>query len=75
MYNSALRIYADHSEFINIDFINSSGHIMWTQQNIEIFPGYNEVRPFGDIESLASGIYIIRVRFNDRAEHVKAIKL
>ncbi|TVQ89027.1 MAG: peptidase S8 [Bacteroidetes bacterium] len=74
-YNSALRIYANHPEVISIDFINSSGNIMWTEQNIEIFPGYNEVRPFGDIESLASGIYIVRVRFNNRAEHVKAIKL
>ena len=73
--DSAVRFFAEGNETISIDLINSSGQKMWTLNNVEVFSGYNEVRPFGDIEILASGIYIVRVNFKNRTELIKAIKL
>lgn len=73
--DSAVRFFAEGNETISIDLINSSGQKIWTLNNVEVFSGYNEVRPFGDIGILASGIYIVRVNFKNRTELIKAIKL
>jgi serine protease AprX len=73
--DSAIRFFAEGNETISIDLINSSGQKMWTLKNIEVLNGYNEVRPFGDIGVLASGIYIVRINFKNRSEFLKAIKL
>ena len=75
MPDSAIRFFAEGNETISIDLINSSGQKMWTLNNIEVLSGYNEVRPFSNIEILASGIYIVRINFKNRAELIKAIKL
>ncbi len=72
---SAVKFFAERNETISIDLINSSGQRMWTLNNIEVFNGYNEVSPFGDIDLLASGIYIVRINFKNRSELIKAIKL
>jgi serine protease AprX len=73
--DSAIRFFSEGNETISIDLINSSGQKMWTLRDVEVFSGYNEVRPFGDIEILASGIYIVRVNFKNKTELIKAIKL
>ncbi len=73
--DSGIRFFAESNETVSIDLINSSGQKMWTLNNIEVFSGYNEVRPFSNIEILASGIYIVRINFKNRTELIKAIKL
>ncbi|MFN2396425.1 MAG: S8 family serine peptidase [Bacteroidales bacterium] len=74
--NSAVRFYAEENEeFISIDLINSNGQKIWTITDLNVFYGINEVRPFANINTLNSGIYIIRINFKNRSENIKAIKL
>ncbi len=74
--NSAVRFYAEeYEEFISIDLINSNGQKIWTITDLNVLYGINEVRPFANINTLSSGIYIIRINFKNRSENIKAIKL
>lgn len=74
--DSAVRFYAEENEeFISIDLINSNGQKIWTITDLNVFYGVNEVRPFANINTLTSGIYIIRINFKNRSENIKAIKL
>jgi len=54
---------------------NSSGQRVWILEEISVYPGFNEIRPFANIASLASGIYLIRVNFKNKAEFLKSLKL
>ncbi len=72
--DSAISFYNFRQEMISIDLFNSNGQKIWSKQGIGVFPGYNEVKPFSDISSLPSGMYLIRVNFSDRTELLKAIK-
>jgi serine protease AprX len=72
---SSLSFYAQQQEMISIDIINSSGQKVWVKDNITVMEGFNEIKPFTDIYSLASGMYLIRVRFKNKSELIKTIKL
>lgn len=72
---SAITFYNLSQETITIEMFNSSGQKVWSRSDIVVVPGYNELRPFSDISSLVSGMYLIRVNFKDRSELLKTIKL
>jgi serine protease AprX len=72
---SKISFYSLQQELISIELINSSGQKVWAKDNITILEGFNEIQPFTDIISLTSGMYLIRVNFNNKSELIKAIKL
>jgi serine protease AprX len=72
---SAITFYNLTQETITIEMFNSSGQKVWSRADIVVVPGYNELRPFSDISSLTSGMYLIRVNFKDRSQLLKTIKL
>ncbi len=72
---SAITFYAYEQDLISIEMFNSSGQRVWLQEEIAVFPGFNEIKPFTNISSLASGIYLIRVNFKNKAEFIKSLKL
>lgn len=72
---SSISFYAYKEEVIAIRMYNSSGHKVWEKNNIPVLPGFNQISPFANIETLSSGIYFIRVNFKNKTEVLKAVKL
>jgi serine protease AprX len=75
MPDSALIFYADSSEKISLELINSSGQRILFVSDILVVEGHNAIKPFRQIENLSSGVYFIRMNFKDRSELIKAVKL
>jgi len=71
---SSITFYAYQEEEISIDIFNSSGQLVWARDSLLAYSGFNEIKPFGDIDILTSGIYLIRVNFSNRTETIKTIK-
>lgn len=72
---SAIRFYTDYEDVISIDMFNSNGQKIWSQGNISVIPGFNEIKPFYQVMDLSSGIYLLRINFSNRTEFIKAMKL
>jgi serine protease AprX len=68
-----LKIASDDS--VTIELISSNGQRIWFMPDVPLHAGYNELKPFNQIEQVASGIYFIRMSFKDRSELIKAVKL
>ena len=73
--HSSLRIFADDAQEVTISIYNASGQSIFNFGNVLLYKGYNDIRAFEYIESMASGIYFVKVNFRNRTEMVKAIKL
>ncbi|MFW5892295.1 MAG: S8 family serine peptidase [Bacteroidota bacterium] len=72
---SSLKFFLEHEDKVMVELFNSKGHLVLRTNQLDANPGYNEIKPFTDVNSLASGIYFIRIGFSDRNELIKAIKL
>ena len=72
---SSLIFHAEKEQRISIELINSSGQRIWYLTDIPVQIGYNELKPFRQIEDLTSGVYLIKMNFKNHTELIKALKL
>ncbi len=72
---SALMFYAVSDEMISLELFNSNGSKVWGRESVQVFKGFNKIRPFQDLFPMGSGIYLIRLNFSNRSQTVKAIIL
>lgn len=72
---SSLNFYIEYEDVVNIDIFNAAGNIVWQNSDIPVIQGFNELRPFRDLEYLVPGIYFIRLGFTNRTELIKALKI
>jgi serine protease AprX len=73
--DSALMFHADREENITLELFSSNGQRIFYISGLPVVKGHNEIKPFRKIEQLNSGVYFIRMNFQDRSELIKAIKL
>ncbi len=71
---SSITFYAYQTEEISINVFNSNGQLVWSKDSLTVYPGFNELKPFNDIDLLTGGLYLIRVNFSNKTETIKAIK-
>ncbi len=72
---SSLRFFLEQEDKVMVEVFNAKGHLVLRTNQIKVNRGYNEIKPFRDVNSFASGIYFVRVGFSHRNELIKAIKL
>ncbi|MFP4287637.1 MAG: S8 family peptidase [Bacteroidales bacterium] len=73
---SSLRFFLEQEDRVMVEIFNAKGDLVLRTDQIEVNRGYNEIKPFREeADSLASGIYFVRVGFSHRNELIKAIKL
>ncbi|MFO7978989.1 MAG: S8 family serine peptidase [Bacteroidales bacterium] len=75
--HSVLSFYSEADQAIRLDIFDATGKMLYSQENIRVNAGYNNMMPFRGLDLMAQGMYLVRISYHDQSaasQVLKAIK-